>query len=75
MNIKINTAKRFLTTGDIQVSTEAAAFLAIYLDQLAETIAREAFKDFESENERRLHLGIPPRRRLTAQDVRRALDQ
>ena len=74
MTIKLNTAKTFLQNDSIQVSTEASARLAFYLNDLADHIARQAIDQLFEENEARRIQGLPPRHRLTAQDIDRILN-
>jgi hypothetical protein len=74
MNIKLNTVKNFLQNDSIQVSAEASARLAFFLNDIADHIARQALLNLEEENQARAIQGIPPRHRLTAQDIDRILN-
>lgn len=73
MPVKINTARTLLGAGPYQVSTEAAALLALHLDGLGRDIAGRALASLATENECRAAQGLEPRRRITADDIRRAL--
>lgn len=75
MIIRINTARHFLDNKGVQVSTEAAAHLAQYLDIEAEAIATKAIKAMEEENRIRQVQGLPPRLRLASKDVKKALQE
>jgi len=72
MNLKLNAMRRYLAREDLQVSTEAAAYLALMLDEKATELAKKAIALLEEENESRTIQGLPPRVRLTAEDVKRA---
>jgi hypothetical protein len=73
MKVPLNTAKRFLERDGYQISTAASAILALTLEEEGRTIADRALAVLEQENRDRAIQGLPPRVRLTAEDVRRAL--
>jgi len=74
MIFKLNAARRYLERDVIQVSTEAAAALALMLDQEARELAGKAVAILEQENASRKIQGLPPRVRLNAEDLRRAAE-
>ncbi len=71
--IKLNTARSYLESQDLQVSTEAAAALAFFLDDRGRAIGERAGQLVRDENEARVIQGLEPRKRITAEDVRRAV--
>ena len=75
MTIKIETARQFLTSSAIQVATEAAAFLALHLDAIGQSIAQKALEALAEENRNRSIQGLPPRLRLTRSHLERALHE
>jgi hypothetical protein len=72
VKVPLNTARRFLERDGYQISTEASAILALTLEEEGKSIADRAIAVLEQENRDRALQGIPPRVRLTAEDVRRA---
>jgi len=58
---------------DYQLSTEAIAALALHLDGAGKAIAEQVLQAVEQENEHRQRQGLPPRRRIFANDVQRAI--
>ena len=74
MILKLNAARRYLEREAIQVSVEAAAALALTLDQEARELAGKTVAILEKENIARQVQGLPPRVRLTAEDVKRAAE-
>ena len=75
MTIKIETCRRFLESKGVQVSTEAAAYLAQLLDTAGKEISSKALEILEKENAAREVQGLDPRVRLTAADIRRAIEE
>jgi len=73
LTIKIETCRHFLEGRGVQVSTEAAAYLALYLDMEAKAIAHKAVNAMEEENCARQIQGLPPRSRLASKDIEKAL--
>lgn len=71
--IKVNTMRNYLEAEGVQVSTEAASYLAFTLDARAREIAEAAWEALRRDNELRAIHGLEPRRRITADDVRRAM--
>ena len=62
-------------TRDYQLSTEAIAALAIYLDGEGRALAQKVLDTVEEENINRRRQGLTPRRRIFAEDIRRAMDR
>ncbi len=74
MNVKINTARHFLENKDLAICTDAAALLALHLDDRGKTIAHKAKELMDEENRARMVQGLLPRSRMNAKDVERAIE-
>lgn len=72
-SIKINTARVYLEREGVQVSTEAAAALALGLDAQARSVAERALEELRKDNELRAVHRLDPVRRITAEHIRRAM--
>lgn len=72
MIIKVETARHYLARDGVQVSTEAAAMLAMELDRHGRRLTERAMAILDAENRARGAQGLRPRTRLTADDIERA---
>jgi len=73
--VNLNAARRLF--GDrgrgYQISTEALAALSLYLDDEGREIAKKVLDAVEEENQLRQAHNLPLKRRVIAEDVRRAM--
>ena len=73
MTVKVNTMRDYLASDGVQVSTDAAAYLAFTMDQRCREISAAVLQRLDEENRARAIQGIEPRRRITVDDVRSVL--
>ena len=71
--IRIGTIRKFFTD-DYQISTEAAAEIAHYLNEQAAIIAKKSLAIIEEENKYRRIQGVEELKRVTARHVKEVLE-
>ena len=73
MSIRLSEARRCFGEPGYQLATEAVAALALHLDAEGTAIAEAVLRSVDDENEHRRLQGLPPRRRIDACDIKRAI--
>lgn len=73
--MNLNAARRLFGDrgSEYQLSTEALAVLAFHLDEEGREITEKVMDTIDEENRLRQAKSLPPKRRIIAEDVRRAM--